>query len=274
MSIIFAAIVPHPPIIIPEIGKGEEAKIKKTIDSYNFLAKSLAESRPDTIIVITPHTLIYPDMFNVCGMGKLEGNFADFGFSEYSWSGKNDLELANEIVEQSEEEGIAALLYNNGEPQYHLDHGVMVPIYFFSQSLKKSVKILPIGYTSGSRAEHYMFGQMLSEICERSEKRVAIIASGDLSHHLNPEKSEDQGEAGKLFDRQITESLKNSDEHKILNLDASLIEAAGECGYRSIVTLLGAVSNLAYEPDILSYEGPFGVGYMLANLKIDKKIEY
>ena len=57
----------------------------------------------------------------------------------------------------------------------------------------------------------------------------------------------------------------------ILNMGEELVEEAGECGFRSIIILLGALSNLqqtTYNLQLLSYEGPFGVGYLIANVKI------
>jgi len=271
MSIVFAAVVPHPPIIVPEIGKGEEKKIEKTTQAYEKLSRELAAAKPDTIIFITPHTLLYPDMFNVCGMEKLKGNFHDFGFPEYHFVVENNISLANEIVDQSETEGIASLLYDN-DADYYLDHGVMVPLYFFNKYLKKNVGILPIGYTYGSRAEHYMFGQILSEVCGRRNERIAVIASGDLSHHLL-EPEIDGENIGLQFDKKIIKLIKDNDEKGIIKLDQALIERAGECGYKSILVLLGAVSDLAYESEVYSYEGPFGVGYLVANLQIDKQLE-
>jgi hypothetical protein len=41
---------------------------------------------------------------------------------------------------------------------------------------------------------------------------------------------------------------------------------AGECGYRSILVALGSVGNELPDHQVLSYEGPFGVGYMVAVL--------
>ncbi|MBC7194507.1 MAG: AmmeMemoRadiSam system protein A, partial [Caldisericia bacterium] len=41
-------------------------------------------------------------------------------------------------------------------------------------------------------------------------------------------------------------------------------EEAGECGYRSILTLLTLMPFEKYKAEVLSYEGPFGVGYLVA----------
>jgi len=269
--IVFGALVPHPPILIPGIGKGEEQKIEKTSQAMEKLAEDLAKAEPDTIIFITPHTLLYPDMFNICGMEKLFGNFQDFDFSDFQWEGKNNLELAHEISDQSESEGIPALLYDNGEDQYQLDHGILVPLYFLSQKMDNAFKVLPIGYTYGTRSEHYIFGQIISEIAEKREERVAVIASGDLSHRLL-DIPKGEPNVGAIFDQKFLEALKEEDSYSVVNMDHDLVDGAGECGFRSSLVLLGALSDRIYKTDIYSYEGPFGVGYSVVNFRLDKEV--
>ena len=52
MSIISGYMVPHPPIAVHEIGRGEEKKIQDTLDAYDAVAKDIARLRPETIIII------------------------------------------------------------------------------------------------------------------------------------------------------------------------------------------------------------------------------
>ena len=39
MAISAACMLPHPPLIIPQVGRGEEKKIQKTIDAYHAAAR-------------------------------------------------------------------------------------------------------------------------------------------------------------------------------------------------------------------------------------------
>lgn len=264
--LVFAGIVPHPPIIIPGIGKGEEKKIEKTAAAYQKLSLELSQSEPDTVIIITPHMVHYPHLFNICGMPNLRGDLSSFGDESFDWQGENNLELANEIVDKAEDEGLPSILYDNGEGEYILDHGTTVPLYFFKQELDFKFQVLPISYSYASRAEHFAFGQTIAQVCQRkTTERVALIASGDMSHRLM------QGplsESAQKFDREMIGLIKKGDEYSILNIDEKLLEEAGECGYRSILILLGALSGKEYSPEVYSYEGPFGVGYMVANMKL------
>jgi len=266
--IVFAGIMPHPPISIPEVGKGEEKKVFKTSQAMLRLARDLYEAEPDTIIVISPHMTHYPQLFNICGMSRLYGNFNNFGARDWEWRGKNNTLLAADIADESESEGLPAILFDSGEAEYELDHGTLVPLYFLSKEEDYHPKILPISYSIASRSEHYAFGQIISEVVEkRTTERVAIIASGDLSHRLSHGKSSDLSNGAK-FDKTFLDYIKSGDEYSIVNIDDNLLDEAGECAYRSTLVLLGTISNREYKPEVYSYEGPLGVGYAVVNMNI------
>ena len=99
--------------------------------------------------------------------------------------------------------------------------------------------------------------------------RVALIASGDLSHCLRADGPYGFHPDGPKFDKALIDALKKKDIETILKLDELYPEAA-ECGLRSFCFMLGILeaSGLNYQPEILSYEGPFGVGYLVANFKL------
>ncbi len=270
MSLVFAGISPHPPILLPEIGGADSKKVKKTADALLELADKLNNAEPETIIIISPHGLVYPDRMNVCGMKNLAGDFSQFGHPELKFKFQNDLGLAEQIDETANSEGIETLLYDNSnnENTYELDHGTLVPLYFLQQKLDSKVMILPIAYSQQERAQHFAFGQIIADVCKKSKSRIAIIASGDLSHRLFPQNFLKDKSAGKKFDKKIVELIEKDDVQKILELDEDFIEEAGECGYRSILIILGAIEKLNYKPKIISYEGPFGVGYLVSDFQI------
>jgi len=263
--LVFAGIVPHPPIIVPEVGKEETKKTAATISAYQKLAHDLAMTEPDTIIVISPHMIHYPNLFTVCGMTDLFGSFANFEAPEINWRGQSDLGLGTEIVDKAEEMSLPAILYANGDGQYEVDHGVLVPLHFITPALEYPAKILPMSYSYANRSEHYAFGQAISEVIEHHrDQRVAVIASGDLSHRLIGANAAD----GKAFDDEILSLIQKGDEYSIVNIPDETLEKAGECGYRSILVLFGVLSGLNYKPELYSYEGPFGVGYAVVNMNV------
>lgn len=268
----FAAIVPHPPIIISEIGGNDSKKCAKTIKAMEELADKLADSEPDTIILISPHALVHQDRFTVYGNQKFHGDLSQFGAPEIDFNFNCDRQLADEIVNRAKDHGINTFLFGNPDfESFELDHGEMVPLYYFFKKIPARIKIIPIAYSYLDRLQHMAFGQIIRDVAESSEfknERIALIASGDLSHRLFQGAPAGFDKAGIEFDEIIVDYLKNNHIREILELDEAFVESAGECGYRSILILLGALEGQKYQPEILSYEGPFGVGYLVANFKL------
>lgn len=272
--LVFSCICPHPPIIIPGIGdKKSLGEVKKTISSMEKLALDLEEADADVVIVISPHGLLFPDKINISNYPLLRGDFSQFGSPEISFRFGSDLDLAEKINSQAKGNNISTILFNNGRDTGELDHGCIVPLYYLAKNLTDRVKILPIYYSYQDANTHFAFGQILAGAIsseDSKDKRIAIIASGDLSHRLLHGAPAGYSEIGKEFDKKFVNDIKNKNTSEILNYDPEWLEQAGECGYRSICILLGAVDKLDYSPEILSYEGPFGVGYLVVNLKLAK----
>jgi aromatic ring-opening dioxygenase LigB subunit len=202
-NIVFAAISPHPPIILPSVGSGEDrARVENTIKSLEKLGNKLKESNPDSIIISSPHP--------------------DWGFN--------------------------------------------VPLFFLAKDFKGEIKTYLIGlesptfYFEEGKKTYKKLGE---------EKKYALIASGDMSHCLKEDGPYGFNPDGPKFDKELTEALKKKEIETILKLDDKYPEA-GECGLRSFCFLLGILeaSGQSWQPEILSYEGPFGVGYLVANFKL------
>jgi aromatic ring-opening dioxygenase LigB subunit len=262
MSLVFTSICPHPPIIIPTIGKENLAQVKATVKALEKLNKELIKAQPEIIIIISPHGTILPDAFcmNLCE--TYAGNFQQFGDFATKMELKGALSFAYKLRKSVEKQFPVIAI---SEP--NLDHGTLVPLFYLCQKLK-NFSILPMSYSLLNLEAHFDFGYKLKDEIINTQKRVAFIASGDLSHRLTPDAPAGYSPKGKVFDEKLIELLKNRDTRSILNLDPELVEEAGECGLHSIVTLLGIVSRMNYEPEVLSYEAPFGVGYLVMNFKL------
>lgn len=261
----FVSICPHPPIIIPTIGAPADLKVvSKTIEGMEKLAEKFAEAKPETVIVISPHGPVDINQFTITQSPVLAGHFYNFGDSDTELIFKNDLDLIKEIEKECKATKISLRLANIGE----LDHGILVPFYYLTQK-HPNFKVVPIAYSYLDLETHFKFGQMLYKTCSmKPEAKIGIIASGDLSHRLTSDAPAGYSPRGKEFDEKLVELLRKKDIKGILKMDSGLVEEAGECGYRSIIILLGALNGLNWTPEILSYEGPFGVGYLVANFKL------
>jgi aromatic ring-opening dioxygenase LigB subunit len=262
MSLIFSAVVPHPPILIPQIGKENLARLEDTQKAYQKLAKELVNKQVETILIISPHGLIQPDAFTMNLNPQFAANFEEFGdFStKLSWPG--DIGLTYKIRERMETRAPLQLI-----SEEELDHGAAVPLYLLTQDLP-SIKIIPLYYSGLLNEAHFKFGQLLNRELIYNKEQIAVIASGDLSHRLTKDAPAGYSPKGKKFDNKIIELLQKNKSQDIINLDHKLIAEAGECGLKSIIILLGILEGIKYEPQLLSYEAPFGVGYMVMNFKI------
>lgn len=257
--ICFAAIAPHPPIIVPGIGRQEDLRqTTYTILALERLRDDLEKSKPDTIVVISPHAPFELNSFGINSAQVLAGDFSVFGLAK-QLEFKNDLEISKKIKDVSLARKINAHFYDSA-----LDHGTMVPLYYLAQKIKP--KIVHLSFTSLELSEHYQYGELIGEILMDDSKRIAVIASGDLSHRLTLKAPAGYSPAGRDFDRTLINLLEEKREKDILSFNKELVGEAGECGLRSIAILLGIIRGEKYNFELFSYEGPFGVGYMVSRL--------
>jgi len=262
MPIVFSAFTPHPPILIPGIGKDNLNSLKKTIAAYNILTGDLYSSYCETILIISPHGPLLADIFTMNLMPEFIINFEKFGDLATKFNLKGDTGLAHKIKEELEPSAKLQLI-----SEEYLDHGAGVPLYLLTRKLPY-LKIIPIYYSGFNLEEHFNFGQLIRAALNRIQTKVAIIASGDLSHRLTKNAPAGFSPKGAKFDKKLIEYLKADKVQSILKMNPKLINEAGECGLKSLVMLLGILDGLNYQPHILSYEAPFGVGYLTAEFKL------
>ena len=265
MSVIAAFAVPHPPIILPEIGRGEEKKISRTTDAYLAVMRRAAALRPDTIVLISPHSIMYADYFHISPGSGAQGDFSEFRAPEVQISAEYDAEFAAALTETCEGCGLPAGTLGERDPK--LDHGTMIPLYFLNK-FTKDFKLVRIGLSGLSPREHYRLGENVAQTAEKLGRRVVLIASGDLSHKLLSEGPYGFAVQGPEFDRQVTMALGAGDFLSLLTLPPEFCEGAAECGLRSLQIMAGALDRKSVTPELLSYEGPFGVGYGVAAFEV------
>ncbi|MDD5593165.1 MAG: AmmeMemoRadiSam system protein B [Candidatus Margulisbacteria bacterium] len=259
MSIVFGAIMPHPPILVPPIGKERLKEAEKSKKALEEISSRFKSKDIDTIIVITPHGDVGQASVPVYTGHVFEGNFGAFGLPKPSFSFKGDPQLGLAIVKDTH---LATAC-----PETILDHGVLVPLYYpTAAGIKKPV--LPIAVAFMPLSKLFEFGQSMAKTIDRLKRKVLLIASADMSHRLTPEGPSGYSPRGREFDEKLVELVKNYDVKGLLKFDADLAEDAGQDALWSIAILLGALDGKKVRPEILSYEGPFGVGYMIAALEI------
>lgn len=259
----FAAICPHPPIIVPSIGKEELEKVSSTVRAMKDLSLNMRDQSLDTIVIISPHGPYQADFMSVNDSEILKGDFLNFG-SEVTMKFENDRDLASSIKKTADLKKIPVEMLRNDIP---LDHGTMVPLFYLTKNCP-DLKIVPLSFSQLDYGKHYEFGKAIYQAISSTDKNVGLIASGDLSHRLTLDAPAGYSPSGKKFDDTIVNLIEDGNVDEILRMDSRLIEEAGECGLRSIIIALGALSGVENTFELMSYEGPFGVGYLVGKFII------
>ena len=260
-------VVPHPPILVPEIGGPEVKKVENSTKAMRELAVQIRQMDPQTLVVMSPHSPVYRDAFIVQKDEQLSGSFSVFGAPHVSIRSTTDTKLVEALCDAAESEGIpvasASGTVDPGGGGGKLDHGILVPLYFLAP---ESFSLMCISISLLSYRDHYRLGTAIREAVESTGRRAIFIGSGDMSHRLKPGAPAGYSPRGEEFDRAVVRIMESGDYSALFDLDAGLIDEAGECGLRSIFAVAGAVDGYSVESRVLSYEGPFGVGYMVASV--------
>lgn len=261
MSVLFAAAVPHPPIILPEIGLGQEHEIRQTIEAYREVARRIRQAKPETLVILSSHATSYADYFHISPGKKARGDFRRFGAKQIEVSAYYDEEFVAALEKNARRAGVPA--GTKGEQDATLDHGTMIPLTFFAEQ-ELPCSIVRIGLSGLDPAAHYRLGKCIKKTAEELNRDVAVVASGDLSHKLLETGPYGFAEQGPEFDRFATAALAKGDFLTLMTLDVNLSEAAAECGLGTFRILAGTLDQTAVASELLSYQGPFGVGYAVA----------
>lgn len=265
--VVLGAVVPHPPIIIPEIGGQEAQLLAATAQSIEQLAKDIRAAGVDTVVIISPHGPVFEDGLAINGSASLAGSFGQFGQEQLRLMASADLPLAEEIAQQANSEGIATVILNEEgardfEVSLELDHGVLVPWYFLHKQLSQPLVSITMGLLPYE--DLYRFGQSIARAAAKLKRRIAVIASGDLSHRLASDGPYGYHPQGPEFDAQVVKAMEQNQVEALFKISAKCISDAGECGLRPIIMMLGCLDGYRWQGQVYSYEGPFGVGYMVA----------
>lgn len=262
MPILAAFMVPHPPLIIPEVGRGGELKVQETIDSYKNVAGQIADLEPETIIITSPHSIMYADYFHISPGKKAKGSFVSFGAPDVSFDETYDEELRDAICEIAKKNNFPAGTLGERDPE--LDHGTMVPLYFIRQKYS-GAKIIRIGLAGLDLLEHYRLGEIIREAIDKTGRKVVFVASGDLSHKLKEDGPYGYAPEGPSYDERIMEVARSASFGEMFDFGEDFCDKAAECGHRSFVIMAGALDATAVDAKVYSHQDVTGVGYGIAS---------
>ena len=261
---ILGIVAPHPPIIVSEVG-GERARVTAgTVRALESCASVLAEYAPETLVLMSPHAPVVRDGFLIDDSERTSGDLGAFGARSVAISAHGDPALARAIVEAAAADGIT-VIPRSRSPRLdagELDHGALVPLSFLDR--RGSYRLVELSLSFLPLSDHRLLGRAIRRAVAETGRRTAFIASGDCSHRLTLDAPAGFAPEGTEFDATLVSLLGSGDFAGLEALDPDLIEAAGECGLRSFVTLGGFLEGSEVQSRVLAYEGPWGVGYLTA----------
>ena len=258
MSILASFMVPHPPMIVPEVGRGSEKQVEKTIRSYEQVADEIATLCPDTIIITSPHQTMYADYFHISPGKRAKGSFKRFGVPGVKFSEEYDEDLVDKISELADREHLPCGTL--GEEDSELDHGTMVPLWFIRNKYKGG-KIVRIGLSGLPLKDHYKLGMIIRDAVEKLDRKAVFVASGDLSHKLQDYGPYGFAKEGPEYDKRIMDVMGRAAFGELFDFSESFCDKAAECGHRSFVIMAGAWDRKNVRTEVLSHEDVTGVGY-------------
>lgn len=258
MSIVAAFMVPHPPMIVPEVGRGSEKQVEKTIKAYQKVADEIAALKPETIIISSPHSVMYADYFHISPGAGAAGSFASFGAPQVQFDVDYDQELVNLLADKAAAARFPAGTL--GEKSRELDHGTMVPLWFILKKYK-DFKLVRTGLSGCDLLKHYEYGTMIKDAVEELGRKVVYVASGDLSHKLQDYGPYGFAEEGPVYDSRIMDVCSGARFGELFDFDENFCEKAAECGHKSFVIMAGALDGKAVDAAQYSHEDITGVGY-------------
>ena len=280
IALIGCFATPHPPIIVPEVGGAQLAEADATVRAMQVVREKTAALSPDTIVLLSPHAYLVARKMGVSLASSYRGSLAYFRAPRVVVEAAGDQTLARAIMERAAEHGVpVAETASLGEAvDLDDDHGATVPLVYLLGGLERPCRLVLLAFSQLDLREHARFGVAVGEALLEASERVLYVASSDLSHRLLPGGPYSFDPRGIEFDRLVADTFAGGDWEGLLSIDPGVVAAAGECGYRSLAVLSGVVAaaeagGARTENHLLSYEGPFGVGYLVGEVKITEASE-
>jgi len=264
MALVFTGIAAHTPVLMPAIGKDGIKLIEATKASMERLEQELYVSHPDILIIISPHGELLPDAVSINMNTKYCSSFEEFGDMVTKEEWKPATMLIDRFREDFKRYDLPLALVSDE----CLDYGAAVPLHYLTQHLP-DIRVIPVRVSSDlDIKKHFEFGKAMRSEIGKSTSRVAVIASADLSHRVGENSPDGLSPKGVAFDDKVQEILRDKNPAGFLDIDSDWMNEAGACGAQSLAMLFGLLDEVNHEPEIFSYEKPFGVGYLVASIRI------
>jgi aromatic ring-opening dioxygenase LigB subunit len=253
--------MPHAPVLIPAVGGGRETEAESSVTALRNLSRRVLALTPRRMALISPHSPRRPGAFGIWETQRLSGSLDQFGCPRVAIDLPNDPDLIAAVKTEAASRSVPLWEIRSRA----LDHGAIVPLYFLVEAgWSGPTMVLSLNYPGEGNLEE--LGQSLAAAAERVGGPMVVVASGDMSHRLRPGAPAGYDPKGKKFDETFVRLLRSAQYGELSRIDPELQEQAAEDVVDSTLVALAAVGHCHAHHEVLSYEGPFGVGYCVAVL--------
>lgn len=256
----FCGLLPHPPIIVPEVGRERLDDCRGTVDACRDFARRMMAARPDRLFMVSPHSPRQGSAFGVWAGERLRGDLGRFGAPGSAVDLSNDPEMTLALRRTAGRQGLATWSISP-EP---LDHGAVVPLWFLVEAGWDGPTCLTSLPWRATPDVMEAFGRALGEATAGAGGRAALVASGDMSHRCKPDAPAGFHPRAVEFDRALTDLVAAGRLDAIGSIDTELRELAAEDAADSSQIVAAAIGYRPHGEEVVSYEHPFGVGYLVA----------
>ena len=266
----YACIAPHGGEVVPALAGKRLDLFSPTRKGMRILAQNMKESKPDTIVVATPHNLRLQRHIGVVtseySSGKVTG-----GRKEIKMRARCDVDFSKGVVEAAGQRGLPVVAANYGALEGRMsdlamDWGTLIPLWFLLRGTGLKSKVVIITPSRGiPLKQNFDFGSVVGAVAERSKKRVAFVASADQAHAHRKDGPYGYDRRAEQYDRLVVDAIQRDRLSAILDLDPEFVEGAKPDSLWQIAMLAGALSVVPMKGVLLSYQVPTYFGMLCAS---------
>ncbi len=263
--IVLGALLPHPPILLPEIGQGREVAAASTLEAYATVARRLRELEVGRLLMISTHGIVTLGRFHALE-ADIWGDFGRFGHSGLTFAHATDSALIEAVLAAAAAGEVPFSAVSSWEGS---DHSIGVPIRLIGEALSAEIGVVSMSFRSAS--DHVAAGRAIGAALAGIEEPAAVIASGDAVHTLSEESPQRYHRRAAEVQEAIESAIASWSVDGLMGIDESLRRDVDESVVSPTLMLMGALegaSRLAAR--ILASEHPWGVGYVTALIDVDQ----
>ncbi len=268
--LVSGGLVPHPPVLVPEVGRERLEDVSATLGALDSLIDVVALEKPDALIMSGPHNQAARlDEVGVIASSNLSGDFSRFGAAGTKIEARGCPEIAAAVLAEFGNAGSKESIAAFEVPDGFLDWDFSV---FLSLASRRGfvAPVLPLIIAWGNLRDWFEFGGLLRRFLDATfpDLRIGFVASGDLSHATRHGAPAGYHPFGAKFDEMFCDAVISGDLAAILDLPGEDLALARQCGAPGFACAMGFYGEGGARQELLSYEDPFGVGYLVSIFRV------